>query len=100
MEWKHKVGMDVLKWMEARSSARLPVIVQHNSAGRLPEATRALKIRKCLPQISAFMAELTGEEISFLASQPCIIYISYNRSIKSCLGISRKSNRNTLHGLH
>ncbi|MDP3488324.1 MAG: S8 family serine peptidase [Bacillota bacterium] len=48
-----------------------------------------MRIKKTMPYISAFSAELSADEIVFLAKHNDINYISSNRPVSSCLDIAR-----------
>lgn len=89
MEWRAKIGADILQQLDGKSRGRLSVIVQHDLGPTLPKTIQALRIMKTMPFISAFAAELSADEISFLAKHKDIRYISSNRPVSSCLSIAR-----------
>ena len=89
MEWRAKIGADILQQMDGKSRSRISVIVQHDLGPTLPRVLQGLRIKSTLAYLSAFSAELSPDEISFLAKHKDIHYISSNRPVSSCLNIAR-----------
>ncbi|MBS3950935.1 MAG: hypothetical protein KGZ53_09795 [Peptococcaceae bacterium] len=83
MDWRAKIGADILQQLDGKSRGRLSVIVQHDLGPTLPRRLQGLRIKKTMPCISAFSAELFANEIAFLAKNKDIRYISSNRPVSS-----------------
>jgi len=89
VDWQDKVGADLLRLMTNKPRSRISVIVQYEAGKGIPRTMRAMKIKSSLPLVSAILADLTSNEITFLAKQKDIRFISSNRPVSTCLNIAR-----------